>query len=117
MVRHLKSSQVFFINENQKNKLYPSFLYLIGEIVAADDHLPKHVTIQFMGFQVQKRACMWCKFCRTFISSISLEIAGSNMAMTLFSPSKIIWRRLFLLNESVAFLNAENVAFKIESSS
>ena len=52
---------------------------------------------------------MGSNFCRTFISSISLflELAGSNLAQTLLNPSKVIWHRLFLLNVSVIFVNAE----------
>ena len=59
----------------------------------------------------QKRA--WeVYFCRTFISNVtlSLELAGSNLAQTLLNPSKIIWHCLFLLNLlnlSVVFVNAE----------
>ena len=47
--------------------------------------------------------------CRTIISRISLflELAGSNLAQTLLNPSKNIWHRLFLLNVSVVFVNAE----------
>ena len=56
-------------------------------------------------------------FCRTFISSISLpsELLGSNLTQILLNPSKVISQRLFLLNRSVVFVNAENVAFRIES--
>ena len=56
----------------------------------------------------QKRAC-GVNFCKAFISSISLflELAGYKLAQTLLNPSKVVWYRLFLLNVSVDFLNAE----------
>ena len=52
--------------------------------------------------------------CGTFISSISLflELAGSNFSQAL-NPSKVISHRLFLLNVSVVFVNAEKVDFGV----
>ena len=61
---------------------------------------------------------MRCKF----LQDIYLECfvifrarTGSNLTQTLLSPPKVIWHPLFLLNESVAFLDAEHVAFRIKS--
>ena len=55
-------------------------------------------------------------FCRTLISNILLllKLAGSNLAQTLLNTSKGIWHRLFLLNVSVVFVNAEK--FRIQNS-
>ena len=60
-------------------------------------------------FQKLTKRAWEANFCRTFISSISLslELAGSNLAQTLLNPSKFIWHRLFLLNVSVVFVKAE----------
>ena len=57
---------------------------------------------------VSSRAC-YVNFCRTFISSISsfLELAGPNLAQALLSLYRVIRHRLFLLNMSVVFVNAE----------
>ena len=68
------------------------------------------------SFSWPKRACN-VSFYRTFISRISLflELGGSNLAQTLLNRSKVIWHRLFSLNVSVVFVNAENVALRIES--
>ena len=49
-----------------------------------------------------------CKFCSTFISSISLflELAGSNLAQVLLNLAKVIWYCLFLVNVPAVFVNA-----------
>ena len=43
------------------------------------------------------------------ISSISLFLqqAASSLAQALLKPSKLKWHRLFLLNASIVFVNAE----------
>ena len=58
--------------------------------------------------EIDKKSIGRVNFCRTFISSILLffELAGSNLEQTLRNPSKVIWHLLFLLNESVVFVNA-----------
>ena len=48
-------------------------------------------------------------YCNLSVPKLNEQMsAGSNLAQTLLSPSKVLMHRLFLLNVSVVFVNAEN---------
>ena len=69
-------------------------------------------TISTMGrIKVWSKKACDVNFSKTFISSISLfsELAGSNLVQILLNPSKVTWRRLYLLNVFVVFVNARKM--------